>query len=40
MNEIIAEQVMKIAQAGERDPDRLSEQVLLALGLNRIDGAA
>ena len=40
VNEIIAQQVIKIAQAGERDPDRLSEQVLLALGLTRIDGAA
>lgn len=40
VKEIIAEKIVEIAQAGERDPDRLSERALLALGVDRIAGAA
>ena len=34
--EVIAQQIIHVAQSGERDPDRLSERALLALGVSRI----
>ncbi len=35
LNEGIAKQIIEIAGMGERDPDRMCNQVLRALGLNR-----
>jgi hypothetical protein len=40
VKEIIAGKIVEIAQAGERDPDRLSERALLELGVDRIADTA
>jgi hypothetical protein len=39
VKEVIARRILEIAQTGERDPVRLSDRAMLALGVYRIGGA-
>ena len=40
VKEVIARRIIEVAKTGERDPERLSDHALLALGVSRINGAA
>ncbi len=40
VKEVIARRIIEVAKTGERDPERLSDHALLALGVSRINGTA